>query len=205
PQPVARPQVIGQSRLGAAGFRGEAVFPAHPRRQAHQDRFAASARLQPEQRAAVVYQVELDVASAPVQLELALAFAMRHAAATFDDRQVGIEETIADRAQVGEVALEVRVQVVEEQAADAAGLVAMLDEEIFVAPALVRGVARLPTEWVAQRARAAMPVQYVLVERIERRQVEAATEPPRHGFAIAPGLEVADVGVRGRHVGIAWM
>src|SRR5690606_17677915 len=56
-QPVARHQVLAQARLGAAGFRLEAVLPAHPRRQAHQDRLGAPAALQAEQGAAVVDQV----------------------------------------------------------------------------------------------------------------------------------------------------
>src|SRR3546814_13430834 len=85
----------------------------------HQDRLAAAAGLDPEQRAAVLQQVELDVAAAPVELELALAFAVRRVAAALDDRHVRVEETVADRAQVVEVAFEIRVQVVEEQTAHA--------------------------------------------------------------------------------------
>src|SRR5690606_28828154 len=76
-QPVARTQVVLQARLRAAGFRRVAVLPAHQRRQAHQDRLAAPARLDAEQCAAVPEQVELDVAPAPVKLEGALAFAVR--------------------------------------------------------------------------------------------------------------------------------
>src|SRR5690606_21976335 len=110
-QPVARVQVILQAGLGAAGRRREAVLPAHQRRQAHQDRLAAAAGLEAEQGAAVPEQVELDVAPAPVELELALAFAVPRVATAFDDRHVRVEETVADRAQVVEIALEVRVQV----------------------------------------------------------------------------------------------
>src|SRR5690606_41092247 len=66
--------------------------------------------------------LELDVAAAPVQLEFAFALAVGRVLAAFDDRQVGLEEAVADRAQVGEVLLEVVMQVVEEQAADAARL-----------------------------------------------------------------------------------
>ena len=123
--------------------------------------------------------------------------------AALDQRQVGVEEAVADRALVGEVALEVLVQVVEEQAADAARLAAMLEQEVLVAPALVRVVARVAAERLAQRARGAVPVQHVLVERIERRQVEAAAEPPRHRLAVAHRAEVAHVRVRGRQVGVA--
>src|SRR3546814_12414279 len=115
---------------------------AQERRQAKQERVAAAAGRDPEQRAAVQQQVELDVAAGPVELELALAFAVRRVAAALDDRHVRVEETVADRAQVVEVAFEIRVQVVEEQPAHATRFVAVLQEEIFVAPALVRGVAR---------------------------------------------------------------
>src|SRR5690606_41660700 len=120
-----------------------AVFPARQRRQAHQDRLGASARLQAEMGAAVEHQVELDVAPASVQLELALALAIRRVLAAFHDRQVGVEEAIAHGAHVAEVGLEIALQVVEEQPANAAGLAALLEAEVLVAPALVRAVARL--------------------------------------------------------------
>src|SRR5690606_11319638 len=145
---------------------------------AHQDGFGAAAGLQAEQGAAIVDQVELDVAAAAVELEVALALAVGGVAAPFDDRQVRVEEAVADRAHVGEVAVEVAVQVVEEQAADAARLLAVLEVEVLVAPALVRLVAFLAAERLAQIAGDAVPVQHVLVERVERGQVEAAAEPP---------------------------
>src|SRR3546814_14017284 len=78
----------------------------------------------------------------------------------------------------------------------------LLQEEIFVAPALVRGVA-VVAERRAQVARGAVPVQYVFVDRIERREVEAAAEPPGQRLPVAYGAEVAHVGVRGRPVRIA--
>src|SRR5690606_12669268 len=184
-EPVARHQVVVQARLEAARLGRVAVFPAHQRWQAHQDRLGAAAALQPEVGASVVDQVELDVAAAPVQLELALPLAPGRVLAAFDDRQVGIEETVADRAQIAEILFEVPLQVVEEQAADATRLVAVPEVEVFVAPALMRLVTLLPAERLAQRACCAMPVLHVLVDRIERSQVEAAAEPPGHGLAIA--------------------
>src|SRR6185295_1222641 len=74
-EPGSRPQELRELRLGAARLRREAVLPARERRQRHQDGLDAAARLQAEQRSAVVEQVELDVAPAPVQLELPLALA----------------------------------------------------------------------------------------------------------------------------------
>ena len=130
-------RLLRRARLGRL-----AVLPAHERRQRHQDRFRAPAGLQPEQRAAVVDEVELDVAAAPQQLERALALAERRRAPPLRDRQPGLREGLADRAREREAGLEGRlVEVVEEEPADAARLVAVRQEEIAVAPGLVLLVA----------------------------------------------------------------
>ena len=91
----------------------------------------------PNRRAAVADEVELDVAAAPVGLEVALALAVGRVAAALHDRQVGRQEGIADGAHHREAALEAEFgEVVEEDAADAARLVAVLEEEVLVAPVL---------------------------------------------------------------------
>src|SRR5690606_23394001 len=160
--------------LGAARLRLIAILPAYSRWQAHQDRLGAAAGLQAEQRSAVEHQVEFDVATATVQLELALALAPGHAAAALDDRQVGIEEGIADRALIAEAVLEAAfVEIIEEQPTDAAGFVAVAQEEVVVAGPLVRRI-QVRSERPASALRHPMPVQHVLVERVERRQVETA-------------------------------
>ena len=56
------------------------VFPARERRQRHQNRFGAAAGLQAERSAAVVYEIEFDITPATIQLEAALALAVRHVA-----------------------------------------------------------------------------------------------------------------------------
>src|SRR5579884_1159215 len=204
-QPVARLQIFGQARLGRARRWRVGVFEAHPRRQRHQDRFGAAAGLQAEQRAAIVDQVELDVAAAAVELEFALGFAKLYIFPFFHNRQVRVEETVADRALEREAALEAAgVEVVEEQAADAARLAAVAQIEVFVAPALAARI-DVGAERRAQRARHAVPVHDVLVERIVRGEVEAAAEPPYRLAVGGAGLEVAHVEMRGRHVGIARM
>src|SRR5690606_32210800 len=77
-QPVARLQEVGiQTSFGRTRLGRPVVLPAHQWRQRHQDRFGATAGLQSERRAAVVHQVEFDVAAAAVQLELSFTFAMR--------------------------------------------------------------------------------------------------------------------------------
>ena len=70
-------EVAVQPRLGRARLGLPVVAPGHDRRHRHQDALGAPARLQAEQRAAVEHQVELDVAAAPVGLEVALALAVR--------------------------------------------------------------------------------------------------------------------------------
>src|SRR3546814_1218073 len=85
-QPVTRPQVIAEARLSAVALRCIPVLPPHARRQAHKDRLGAAAGLQAEQGAAVVDQIELDVAAAAVELELAFALAPGRVAAALDDR-----------------------------------------------------------------------------------------------------------------------
>ena len=102
----------------------------HDRRQRHQDRFGATARLQAEQCAAIEHEVEFDVAPAPVGLKRTLALAVRHIAPAFDDRHIGIEKRIADRALHREALRKAQlVKVIEENAADAAWLVAVLQVE----------------------------------------------------------------------------
>src|SRR5690606_2483456 len=141
--PVALDQELGQSRFGRARLGVPVVAPARERRHRAQDRLGASAGLQAEQRAAVVDQVELDVAPAAPGLEVALALAVRFVAVAFDDRRIRVEEGIPDRARERERPLEARlVQVVEEDAADAARLVAVLQEEVVVAPLLEARVDR---------------------------------------------------------------
>lgn len=99
---------------------------------------------------------------------------------------------------------ELLAQIVEKQPAHATRLVAMAQEKVFVAPTLVRCIA-LFAEWLAQRLCNAVPVLHILIEGIERSQVEAAAKPGGHHLAIALGAEVAHVHVRGRDVRIVRM
>src|SRR5580765_8479231 len=135
-QELAVQGFFGRSRVGLP-----VVAPFRARRHGDQDRLGATARLQAEQRAAVVDEVELDVARAPVGLEGTLALTERSAFAALDDRHVGGQEVLTDRARQRERMLEGRVgEIVEEDAADAARLAAVPEIKVFVAPALVARV-----------------------------------------------------------------
>src|SRR5262245_38918219 len=136
--PVARPEEVRpEARLGRAGRRAPVVAPGRERRQRGEDRLAASPGLQPEARAAILQQVELDGAAAPPELEVALALAPERVLAPRQDRLIGGQEVLGHAAQEREGALEAALApVVEEQAADAARLVAVREEEVAVAPGL---------------------------------------------------------------------
>src|ERR1044072_6427597 len=86
-RPLARPaQHLERRRLGASRLGLVRVLPARQQRQRHEDALDASARSQPEAGAAVVHQVELDVAAAAQPLPAALAVAPRARDAALDER-----------------------------------------------------------------------------------------------------------------------
>src|ERR1022692_1745071 len=113
---ISRTQKIRiQARLARTRQRMPIVFPAHERRQRHQNRFGAPARLQAEQSAAIVDQVELHVTTPPVELEGPFAFAERQILAAFQYRQIGAQKIIADATQQAERTLKTAlVEVIEE-------------------------------------------------------------------------------------------
>src|SRR5687767_6952027 len=180
------------------------VFPARERRQRHQNGFGATAGLQAERSAAVVHEIEFDITPTTIELEAAFALAVLRGASARDDRQISRKEMIADAALISEAALEAPlVEIVEEQSADAARLVAMLEEEIAIAPLLV-ALVYVVAERRARLLRGAVPVQDIFIERIERREIEAAAEPP--GNAVRSSrAEEAHVGVRRRDVRVERM
>jgi hypothetical protein len=206
PGPVARPQEVAvEARLGRARLRTPVVTPGDHRRHRHQDALGAAARLQAEQRAAVVHEVELDVAAAPVGLEVALALAVRGVAAAPDDRQVRRQEGVADRAHQREARVEAALgEVVEEDAADAARLVAVLEEEVLVAPALEARI-QVGAERRERVAVDGVEVARVLLEAVVRRQVHAAAEPDDRRGVLRHRREHAHVHVHGRDVRVARM
>src|SRR5687768_1487836 len=200
-EPVARlEEVAVELGFGRAGGGLPVVAPFGARRQRHQDRFGAAAGLQAEEGAAVVDQVELDVAAAAVGLEAALALAEREVFPSLQKRHVGFEEMVADRLrQIEGGGLR---QVVEEDAADAAGLVAVAQVEVFVAPALVLRIQIRP-EGRQRLAARGMEVPGVLLEAVVGREVHAAAEPPHWIFPL--GGKKPDIEMDRRAVRIAWV
>src|SRR5215218_8548932 len=124
--------------LRGSGTGAQPLRPAHCRRHGREDRGDVAARLQAKDRPPVVEQVELYVASAPHLLLDAVFFRPRLGGVAPDDLRIDLEEGLAHMAGEGEVLVRVSgPMVVVEDAADAARLVAVLEEEVLVAPLLV--------------------------------------------------------------------
>ncbi len=157
----------------------------HDRRQRHQYRFGAAAGLQTEQCPSIEYQIEFDVAAAPVRLKIALALAKGHITPTLDDRYVRVEKCIADCAQHREALRKTRlVKVIEEHTADATWLVAMLQIKIFVAPLLETRVLVGAEGFKRALARRVKVLRVVLVP-VVRSQIGTAAEPKYIGLVFA--------------------
>src|SRR5258708_3595067 len=155
--------------------------PRHRGRQAHQDRLDIAAGLEAEQGAAIVEQVELDIAAAAHQLRLAFGGGPGLVHVPADQARIDLEEGGTHLADEGEIALPVAgVEIVEEDAADAARLAAMGKIEIVVAPLLE---ARVVAGVVAAAGGSKRLVKHrgVALVRHHRRQIGAAAEPALGG------------------------
>ena len=141
--------------------------------------------------------------AAPVSLEVALALAVSLVAAALDDRHISGQESVAGAADQLEAAVETLFrEVVEEDTADAARLVAVLQEEVLVTPALEARVQ--PARQRRQRvAAAAVEMRRVGLDAVVRRQVHAATEPGHDLAVLARRGEHPHVHVHRRHMRVA--
>src|SRR5262249_37026474 len=128
----------GDDRQCIRALRQRHSRPLHHRRQRGQDRLDIAAGAQPEDGAAVVEQVELHVTAAAHELLLALGRAPGRGQILAHQLGINPPEGVADFLREGKVRLPVRaVEIVVENAADAAHLAAVAQVEVFVAPALV--------------------------------------------------------------------
>src|SRR3569832_59231 len=119
-----------------------------------------------QRRAAIVHQIEFDEAATAIELEIALARAIRRVFASRDDGTIGLDVVIAHASHEGETFVETPfVQIVEKKPADAAWLVAVLEEKILVAPFFITRIDVL-AEGRAGLARDTVPVHGVLLEAV---------------------------------------
>src|SRR5690606_21761340 len=125
---------VVEARFGRIRFRVPIVFPAGEWGHGDENRFGASAALESEKGAPVEDEVELDVASASIELEIPFAFAPGCRFAAGNDRTVSGEKPVSDGADKLETAVESpRIEIVEKETADSARFFSVLQVEILVA------------------------------------------------------------------------
>src|SRR5699024_9499561 len=147
-------------------------------RQRHENGLRATAGLQPEQRAAIVDEVEFDVAATAVELERAFALTVGRVLAAGDDGGIGVGKCCADVTDECEAAIKARfVEIIEKQPADAAAFVAVAQVKIIVTPRLEAWVDVIPIGG-AGGVRGLVPGDGVRAKAVAGGQVETAAKPP---------------------------
>ena len=146
-------------------------------------------------------EVEFGVASTTIEQKVLLAFSPLEILATLQNGLVCGQNVVANRADEVEALLETAfIPVVEEQTADASGLLPVRQVGVLVTLLLQPWVDVL-AERVAGFLRGPVPVYDVLEKRVVRREIEAAPEIPR-------GLiddEKAKICMERRHIGVSRM
>mmetsp|Transcript_10579 Transcript_10579/g.31943 ORF Transcript_10579/g.31943 Transcript_10579/m.31943 type:complete len:398 (+) Transcript_10579:91-1284(+) len=199
-EPIARGlEDLGDLRLRGALLRLEVVLPLGGLRERHEDALDAAARLEAEDSAAVVDEVELHVAAAAHLLPLLVLLRVLVVLVRLHDGRVGRHDGGKAVLGEGEVLLLVAVVlVIEEDATKAAGLVAVRDVEVLIGP-LLELLVVLRVVLVAHVLVGTVEVLHVVLVKVRRGDVRAAAEPPD----AAIGLEVAVVEMHRRRKGVA--
>jgi len=161
--------------------------------------------LQSEQRAAVEYQIEFDIAAAAVSLKIALSLAIGVILAALQNRHIGIQKSVAQTARHGKSMFEAALgKVIKKYAAHSAWLVTVFEKEITVTPFFEARVQVRPKR-IECVLTGGMEVACVVFKAIVRREIHAATEPPNGRFARLHRNKTAHIQMDGRGVGIAGM
>mmetsp|Transcript_10171 Transcript_10171/g.25352 ORF Transcript_10171/g.25352 Transcript_10171/m.25352 type:complete len:426 (+) Transcript_10171:600-1877(+) len=194
---------VQEVSLAGAGSGVVIVLPAGGQGHGHEDGLHTAAGLQAEDGAAVIDQVVLHVPPAADLLPLLLSggegvvLVLGHNGAVRGRHGGG---AVAGEGQ--DLLLALVVEALVEDAAHAAHLAAVLDEEVLVAGGLHLGVVG-GVVLVAHRLVRAVEVLQVLGHQVGGGDVGAAAEPPLAGQALnGEGLEVAVVEVHGGAVGV---
>src|SRR5215469_29592 len=201
--PIARFQIVEQLCFRRSGQGTLVVSPAHLRRQAHEDRLDASPGFEAKRSLTVVEQIKLHVAPTSKELPLALRFGVRIVPAPFEDGTVSGKKMIASVPDKRERLVKALVEIIEEDSADAAGLSAMRQIEILVAPILktrIVGDRMALTDLLP----CAVKVNYIFATGVERCQIGSASEP-RYSLVAATFGDLAKIRVNRRNIRIARM
>src|SRR5437763_10600960 len=210
--PLLRDQEVAvEFRFVAAECGLPIVAPLGQRRERQKNRFRAPSGLQAEKRSAIPHEIEFNVATAAICLEIALALAVRQVLAAKQNRLGGGEKMIADRSGQREAAIKAAGRnIVVKNPTDTTRLATMLQEKIIVAPALELGM-EVVTKRFECLATSPMKMHGVLGVTVIRRQIHAAAEPPDgrphargfRRFAAPPGGVIRALGRPGGANGVS--
>src|SRR5262249_20806539 len=148
----------------------------HQRRKTHQNRFRSAARFESKDRPTIVEKIEFDVAASTIQLILTLAFTVRLIHSSSCDWKVCVQKSVPHIVNEGEVLFTLSLQVIEENAPDAAHLAAMLECEIFIAPLLESWI-ELGVVAIASLLDGSMKVPSVFVDRVIGSEIHSTAKP----------------------------
>ena len=110
------------------------VHPFGGHGERHQDRFDASSGFEAEHRSPVVDQIEFDVASSPVELELPLFLGGNGFHSVPYDWQIGINESVARILYESECFFRIILEVIKEDSSNPSSFLSMLEVEVFITP-----------------------------------------------------------------------
>ena len=153
-------------------------------------------------RATVPHQVEFHITPATVELKVALALAKLNACALLHDGQVGLQKSIAHGLGHGHAALRAQSgKIVKKDAAHTALLIAVLEVEVFVTPALEAQIQpfAIGLEGVVADA---VEMHGVFLVTVVRRQIHPPAKPAHGGVVFGLGADHAHIHVHRWHVRI---
>ena len=188
--------------LSGVGLGLKIVVPTDKWRERHKDGFGASFGLEAEECAAIINEVELDVAPASVELKLALCFGRGQVLTSFDNRPVGGNEVVADRTKKSKGRFEAAlIVVVEENATDASSFVSVWEVEVFVAGFLEAWV-ELFAKWIAGSFGCVVPVRSVFPIAVVGSEIEPTAKPPDGVASFRLGMKEAHIHMGSRYIRI---
>ena len=185
------------------------IHPSSLKRQAHQNTFnPGSRRSQTKRRAAIMHEVELNVSPSAQLLPLFLLRGEGHVFPLLDQGEVGGEESAGAVLHEAEDLLRIvfrGVEIVEEDAANAARFFAVWDVEMLVAPGFEAGV-ETPVVLVASFFDGFVEMDGIFVKEVRGCQIGSTPEPPSVSVAVrVHRLEITVIEMHGRGHWVPWM
>ena len=171
---------IDEIGLARSGLRMHVIFPPCRLRQTHENTFNATTGLEAKYSSAIIDEVELHVPSSSHQLPLLLLLGeiiilvlLHDGSVRLDNR---VERLLAEFKNGVRISV---VEIVEENSAQTASFVAVLDDKIPVSPRLELGI-ELRIVLVAHLLVGAVEMLHVVLVDVSGSNVGTAAEPPHY-------------------------